>query len=89
LRFHRRQLHKLQPKAGGTRPPYGGTRSLGFKRGSLVKHPKWGLVYIGGNTKGRLSLHNLESGDRVCRNAKPEDCMILTTLNWRGKNETQ
>lgn len=40
LRFHRRQLHTLQPSKGAIRRPYGGTRSLGFKRGSLVKHPK-------------------------------------------------
>ena len=43
LRFHRRQLHRLEPEKGGVRRPYGGTRSLGFKRGTLVKHPDYGL----------------------------------------------
>jgi hypothetical protein len=39
LRFHRRQLHRLQPEKDGIRKPYGGTLSLDFKRGSWVKHP--------------------------------------------------
>jgi hypothetical protein len=40
LRLHRRQLHYLQPGKGGIRKRYGSTKSLGFKRGSLIKHPK-------------------------------------------------
>ncbi len=43
--FHRRQLHRLEHTPGHIRSPYGGTMSAGFKRGSLVKHPKWGLTY--------------------------------------------
>ncbi len=43
IRFHRRQLHVLQASAGGKRKNYGSTRSLEFKRGSLVKHVKYGL----------------------------------------------
>ncbi len=39
LQFHRRQLHRLEPERGGVRKPYGGTNSLGMKRGALVKHP--------------------------------------------------
>jgi hypothetical protein len=77
LRFHRRQLHRLQPEQGGKRKPYGGTQSLGFKRGSLVKHPKYGLVYVGGYLKDRISLHSLVDGKRLCQNAKPEDCKFL------------
>ena len=57
LRFHRRQLHALQPAAGGVRRSYGGTRSLGFKRGALVKHPAYGVVYVGGSSAQRISLH--------------------------------
>jgi hypothetical protein len=41
LRFHRRQLHRLQPEKSGIRKPHGGTLSHGFKRGSLIKHPTW------------------------------------------------
>jgi hypothetical protein len=77
LRFHRRQLHRLQPEHGGVRKPYGGTHSLGFKRGSLVKHSKYGLAYIGGYSKDRISLHSLVDGKRLCQNAKPQDCKFL------------
>lgn len=83
LRFHRRQLHRLQPQQGGTRKPYGGTRSLGFKRGSLVKHLKYAVVYVGGCLKGRISLHSLANGARLCQNAKLSDCKFLTFNTWR------
>jgi hypothetical protein len=83
LRFHRRQLHAFQPAKGGVRRQYGSTRSLGFKRGSLVKHPKWGLCYVGGTTGDRISLHSPEDGRRLCRNAKPSDCTFLFRLSWR------
>jgi hypothetical protein len=39
LRLHRRELHRRQPGPAGRRSPYGGTRSLGLKRGSLIRHP--------------------------------------------------
>lgn len=83
LRFHRRQLYRMNPKKGGIRSPYGGTRSLGFKRGSLVKHHKYGVVYVGGATKNRISLHSSATGKRLCRNAKPKDCSFLTYSSWR------
>lgn len=83
LRFHRRQLHRLQPEKGGVRKPYGGTRSLGFKRGSLVKHPKWGLTYVGGHLKDRISLHDVAAGKRLTQQAKPADCRMLTYSSWR------
>jgi len=83
LRFHRRQLHALQPSKGGIRRPYGGTISLGFKRGSWIKHPKWGLCYVGGFLKNRLSLHSLVDGKRLTQQGKPEDCKFLTYSSWR------
>lgn len=83
LRFHRRQLHSLQPSKGGVRRPYGGTRSMGFKRGSLVNHPKYDNCYVGGTSKERISLHSVESGKRLCQNAKVEDCKFLTYNIWR------
>ena len=85
LRFHRRQLHRLQPEAGGIRKPYGGTRSLGFTRGSLVKHVKLGLVYIGGFMKNRISLHAVTTGKRLTQQAKPADCTFLTFNSWRTR----
>jgi hypothetical protein len=87
LRFHRRQLHRLQPETGGIRKPYGGTVSMGFKRGSWVKHPKYGVVYVGGTLKGRISLHSLQDGKRLTQNAKPEDCTFLTYASWRTRTE--
>ncbi|CDM93294.1 MAG: RRXRR domain-containing protein [Limnospira sp. PMC 1291.21] len=83
LRFHRRQLHRFQPSKGGTRSPYGGTISEGFKRGGIAKHPKYGIVYIGGASKGRVSLHSLETGKRLCPNAKPSDIKFLSFNSWR------
>ena len=83
FQFHRRQLHMLQPAKGGIRRPNGGTRSLGFKRGSWVKHRKYGLCYIGGNQKGRISLHSMATGERLCRNAKPTECQFLTYASFR------
>jgi hypothetical protein len=87
LRLHRRQLHRLQPETGGIRKSYGGTVSMGFKRGSWVKHPKYGLVYVGGTLKERISLHSLQDGKRLTQNAKPEDCTFLTYSSWRIRKE--
>ncbi len=82
LRFHRRQLHRLQPEKGGVRKPYGGTRSLGFKRGSWVKHPRYGICYVGGTTGGTISLHSLETGQRLAK-VKPQAVQFLTLSSWR------
>lgn len=83
LRFHRRQLHVQNFQKGGIRKEYGGTRSLGFKRGSLVKHSKFGLTFIGGSSKDKVSLHSLETGKRLTQNAKIEDIEFLTYCSWR------
>ena len=83
LQFHRRQLHVFQFSKGGIRREYGGTRSLGLKRGSLVKHKKLGFCLVGGTSKGRISLHNIETGKRITQNSKIEDCRFRTYLSWR------
>ncbi|MDD5523422.1 MAG: RRXRR domain-containing protein [Kiritimatiellae bacterium] len=83
LQFHRRQLHVLQPTKGGARKPYGSTCSLGFKRGSLVLHPKWGITYVGGTSNNRISLHSLETGKRLTQKAKELDCRFVTYNTWR------
>jgi hypothetical protein len=85
LRFHRRQLHVLQHGKGVIRKPYGSTRSLGFKRGSLVRHAKFGLCYIGGCSKGRISLHSLSTGCRLTQTAKPSDCLFYAFNAWRTR----
>lgn len=89
LNFYRRQLHENCPSKGGKRRNYGGTMSLGLKRGTLVKHPKWGLSLVGGTSKDRVSLHCLKTNKRLCRNAKKEDIKILTNLKWNVSNSSQ
>jgi hypothetical protein len=85
LRWHRRQLHRLQPAKAGKRKPYGGTRSLRFTRGTLVRHPKYGRAYVGGALKGRLSLHAISDGRRLCQDAKEELCQKQTIIRWRAR----
>jgi hypothetical protein len=83
LRWHRRQLHYLQPSKGGVRRRYGGTMSLGLKRGTLVKHAKFGFCYVGGTMNGKLSLHSVNAGMRLTRNGMCKDFKILTRVSFR------
>lgn len=84
--LHRRQLHYLQAGKGGIRKPYGGTLSLGYKRGTLVRHPKYGLCIIGGYDRAKqcLSLHTFRTNTRLTQRAKPEACQCLTVLAFRS-----
>lgn len=82
LMFHRRKLHEILPKKNGRRRPYGGTMSAGIKRGTLVKHPKWGLTYVGGTDGNRVSLHHINTGKRLCQNARVEDLKLYTTIKY-------
>jgi hypothetical protein len=84
IRLHRRQLHAFQPSKGDIRRPHGGTRSMGLSRGTLVRHIKFGLTYIGGASRGRVSLHSLKVGKRVTHYAKVQDFKIFTKLSWRN-----
>jgi hypothetical protein len=86
IRLHRRQLHALQPDKAGQRKNYGGTRSLGFKRGSLIKNKKFGVVYVGGTSKDRISIRSVESGKRLSQNIKVRDCKFLGYSSWRCVN---
>ena len=83
LRFHRRQLHALQPIIGGERRDYGSTMSQGFKRGSLIKHKKYGVVYVGGAMGDRMSVHSVDSGKRLSQKVKIHDCKFLTFCSIR------
>ena len=89
LRFHKRQLHCFQPVVGGIRREYGGTISCGFKRGSLVRHSRLGLCYVGGHIDNKISLHTLRDGKRIYKNAKKKDLEILRFGNWRYWKVTQ
>ncbi len=82
LRFHRRQLYVFCPIEGGIVKKYGGTMSMGLKRGSLVKHKKYGLTYIGGTSKSRISLHSVVTGKRLGTHLKVEDCKFRTYNSW-------
>jgi hypothetical protein len=85
-RLHRRQLHCFQACKGGGRKPYGGTRSLGLKRGTLVRHPKYGVCAVGGfdRAKQRISLHDYRTNKRLTQAAKVTDCRVLTWVAWRA-----
>jgi RRXRR protein len=83
--WHHRQLHRFQPEQGGKRKPYGGTLSQGIKRGTLVRHPKWGKATVGGTMDGKLSLHHPETNKRLTQTASVADCTLITLLRWRTR----
>lgn len=85
LTHFRRQLHVFAPLKGTIRKQYGGTISMGFRRGTLVRHPKYGHCLVGGTSKGRISVHDLETNKRLTQNIKKEDILILTTLKYNTK----
>lgn len=83
--WHHRQLHRFQPGKGSKRTPYGGTLSQGIKRGTLVKHPKWGKATVGGTMDGRLSLHDPHTNKRLTQTARVTDCTPIKLLRWRTR----
>jgi hypothetical protein len=85
-RLHRRQLHRLEPAKGGVRSPYGGTRSLGVKRGTLVRHPHYGLCTVGGcdRQKETVSLHAYRTNRRLTQGGRLDECQRLTWVAWRS-----
>ena len=85
IRLYKRQLHRFQPKKGGIRSSYDGTRSMGLTRWTLVRHAKHGLNYVGGSSKGNVSLHNIISGKRIIQTAKVLDLTILTVTRWKAR----
>lgn len=48
IRIYRRQLHVFNPGKNGYRRAYGGSMPQGLNRGGIVKHPKYGKCYVGG-----------------------------------------
>ncbi len=84
--LHRRQLHRLQASRGGRRKPYGGTRSLGIKRGTVVRHATYGLCTVGGfdRRKGRISLHEYRTNKRLTQGAQVGDCRVLSWVAFRS-----
>jgi hypothetical protein len=84
--LHRRQIHRFEASKGSERKPYGTTRSLGLKRGTLVKHPKYGLCTVGGfdRKKQTISLHAYRTNKRLTQGAKVQDCRVLTWVAFRS-----
>ena len=84
--LHRRQLHRLQASRGGERKPYGGTRSFGLKRGTLVTYARYGLCRVGGFDRKRstISIHAYRSNKRLTQGAKVKECRILTWVAFRS-----
>lgn len=85
IRLHRRQLHIFNPGKNGYRRPYGGSISQGFKRGSIVRHVKKGVCYVGGENveKNQVSLHSIQTGKRLTQSAKPSDLTFKAYSSWR------
>jgi hypothetical protein len=83
LNFYRRQLQALQSAKHGERRSYGGTRSLGITRGTVIKHFKYGMVYVGGNSNNRISVHDIRTGKRLAQNIKARDMEQLYITKWR------
>ncbi len=82
--FYRRKLHYQTFRKGHIRPPYGGTDSLGLKRGTLVSHKKHGIVIVGGKSipNQRVTVHSLDTNKRLAQNIKVGDLKILTNMKW-------
>jgi hypothetical protein len=83
LQFYRRQLHRFNRGKGARPVPYGGSLSLGLKRGSWVQHARYGPAFVGGTSNGRISLHAMETGKRLTQKARVEDCRFLCRASWR------
>ncbi len=60
--------------------------SLGLKRGTVVKHPRYGLCTVGGydREKHRISLHGYRTNTRLTQGAQVTDCQRLTVAAFRS-----
>lgn len=75
--FFRRRLHFVCFTKGHKRKALGSTRSLGFKRGSIIIHKKYGKCYVGGSSNNRITLCDLSNGERISRDIRIEDCEFV------------
>ncbi len=82
IKKYRRQLHIQKPSKGGLRKSYGGTRSAGIEKGTLVKHKKRGISLVGGSSNNKVSIHKLKDSKRITQSAKVCDLKILTNFKW-------
>jgi hypothetical protein len=82
LKYNRRKLHYQNPIKGNVRRKYGGTVSLGISRGSLTRY-KGKLAYVGGTSKGRISIHSIITGERLAQNIRKEKLIMLNNNKYR------
>ncbi len=85
LEHYRRQLHKQVPTKKGIRKQYGSTVSLGLSRGTVVRY-KDKLGYVGGNSNGKLTVHDLITKKRD-RSVNKSDVKVLYISKWRINNK--
>lgn len=85
--YNKRSLQSICPMKNGIRKRCGGTVSMGIKKGTLIKHKKWGLMIIGGYSSIGITLHNVKDNKRRSRRGKPQDMGTLTTLKFYGNFE--
>lgn len=79
----RRQLFNINTSKKGFRQRYGGSDSLGVRKGTLVLHFKYNYCFVGGtNGKDRVSLHATLSGSRLAQNAKISDLKLVAHTPW-------
>ena len=88
MQYSRRQLHVQNFAKGGERKPYGGTVSLGISRGSIARY-NGKLVYIGGTSKGKLSIHSISDKKRLSQNIDKKDVNVLYNSKWRTQFITE
>ncbi len=82
LEYHRRQLHVQNPIKGNVRKKYGTTVSLGMSRGSVLRY-EGELTYLGGSSKGKVSIHDIITGKRITQNADKRDIKVLHITKQR------
>ena len=81
--IQRRCLHRENPKKGGIRSRYGGTKLLGFTKGTLVKTAKYGLAVISGyNQHNKLRLTDKSTGKNLSLSYDSKQVQIKKRLNF-------
>jgi hypothetical protein len=82
LKHYRRQLHIQQPEKNNLRRRHGTTVSMGMSKGSVVNY-KGRLVYLGGASNERVSIHNILTGQRMSKHARISDIRVMYITKQR------
>lgn len=83
LNFYRRQIHVTVPAKKGIRKSYGRSVTQGISRGSVMRYSKDNkLYYLGGESKGRVTIHNMITKERVSQSRKMIDMYKMYTCSW-------